>query len=161
MQNLLSSILSVFWDMGIADLIDSFKDVQKVLHGFYSLFEKWYLHPRGLQEPSKTIRSWNLSETSCLCRQLPVRRISKIYLSGIIGTNIPVFFFPFNYFCPFPSFRTALKNSRKALPHRSQSMSLQFSSRRVCSTNHLLSTTRVTYIIISLRFYPQNQTSLS
>ena len=29
--------------MGIADLIDSSKDVQKVLHGFYSLFEKWYL----------------------------------------------------------------------------------------------------------------------
>ena len=29
--------------MGIADLIDSFKDVQKVLRGFYSLFEKWYL----------------------------------------------------------------------------------------------------------------------
>jgi len=42
-QNLLSSILAVFWDMGIADLIDSFKDIQKVLHGFYSLFEKWYL----------------------------------------------------------------------------------------------------------------------
>ena len=40
-------------------------------------------------------------------------------------------------------------------------MSLQFSSRRVCSTNHLLSITRVTYIIISLKFYPQNQISLS
>ena len=73
----------------------------------------------------------------------------------------PCFFFPFKYFCPFPSFRTALKNSRKALPHRSLSMSLQFSSRRVCSTSHLLSITRVTYIIISLKFYPQNQISLS
>ena len=32
-----------FLDMGIADLIDSFKDVQKVLHGFFSLFEEWYV----------------------------------------------------------------------------------------------------------------------
>ena len=72
----------------------------------------------------------------------------------------PCFFFPFKYFCPFPSFRTALKNSRKALPHRSLSMSLQFSSRRVCSTSHLLSITRVTYTIISRKFYPQKQLSL-
>ena len=43
LQNLLSSIVSVFWDLGIADLIDSFKDIQKVLHAFYYLFEKWCL----------------------------------------------------------------------------------------------------------------------
>ena len=43
LQQLFTSILSVFWDLGIVDLIDSFKDVQKVLHGFHGLFEKWYI----------------------------------------------------------------------------------------------------------------------
>ena len=66
------------------------------------LFPVWEMVLGGLQEPSKTIRSWNLSETSCLCRQLPVRRISKIYLSGIIGTNIPVFFFSFQILLSLP-----------------------------------------------------------
>ena len=41
--DLLFSILSIFGDMCIADLIDSFKDVQKVLHVFFPLFEKWYV----------------------------------------------------------------------------------------------------------------------
>ena len=42
-QQLLTSILAVFWDLGICDLIDTFKDVQKVQHAFYDLFQHWYI----------------------------------------------------------------------------------------------------------------------
>ena len=43
LQQLLTSILAVFWDLGICDLIDTFKDVQKVQYAFYDLFQYWYL----------------------------------------------------------------------------------------------------------------------
>ena len=43
LQQLLTSILAVFWDLGICDLIDTFKDVQKVQHAFYDLFQYWYI----------------------------------------------------------------------------------------------------------------------
>ena len=42
-QQLLTYILAVFWDLGICDLIDTFKDVQKVQHAFYDLFQHWYI----------------------------------------------------------------------------------------------------------------------
>ena len=41
-QQLISSILGIFWGLGILNFFESFKDMNKVLHGFFQVFEKWY-----------------------------------------------------------------------------------------------------------------------
>ena len=83
-----------FLELGIADLIISFQDVHKVLHGFYSLFKKWHL------EDYKSLRKLSdlgflLKETR-FCWQLSVHRFFKIYFSGT--TTIIQMVFHFFYF---------------------------------------------------------------
>ena len=71
--------------LGIVDLIDSFKDVLKVLNGFHSLFEKWYIEDyknlKKLSDFGISLKRHVFVE-NCQCSEF-LKFIAQVQLSNI------------------------------------------------------------------------------